>query len=402
MANIPVIAEINTLLDANDVTIAKTALGVLGAVTTSSAATGLNMSTAKILGRTTASTGAVEEIIVGSGLSLASGTLTATGAGTGDVAGPNSSTDNAIVRFNLATGKSLQNSLVTLDDDGAITTAQNTGSIIPFYWSGSPSGGSFPVASTSHGVIAHSHTDGAMYYAHTPSGGSPTWVKMLAANTVVTVAQGGTGTASPAIVAGTNVTVSGTFPNQTINAAVKQGFSKSVIAGNANSAAAYQLPLARFTLPASVSANGKIMIFTGDVYVKNDFSVQPNSGVYLFLRRYNETDYAKHFLITLPTANTAYKLSVSFGVLISTGSIVSAAFNQPSMIRTSLSETDGTTCVSVSDGNSGGGLAVPVEPNDLITIGQLIDVEFGIITIKSSGTVVGSYGISGVMEVSHF
>jgi hypothetical protein len=34
MANIPVIAEINTLLDANDVTIAKAALGVLGAATT--------------------------------------------------------------------------------------------------------------------------------------------------------------------------------------------------------------------------------------------------------------------------------------------------------------------------------------------------------------------------------
>jgi len=37
MANIPVIAEINTLLDANDVTIAKAALGVLGAVTTNGA-----------------------------------------------------------------------------------------------------------------------------------------------------------------------------------------------------------------------------------------------------------------------------------------------------------------------------------------------------------------------------
>jgi lysophospholipase L1-like esterase len=37
MANIPVIAEINTLLDANDVTIAKAALGVLGAATTGNA-----------------------------------------------------------------------------------------------------------------------------------------------------------------------------------------------------------------------------------------------------------------------------------------------------------------------------------------------------------------------------
>jgi hypothetical protein len=32
-----------------------------------------------------------------------------------------------------------------------------------------------------------------------------------------TVAQGGTGTASPALVAGTNVTITGSWPNQTIN-----------------------------------------------------------------------------------------------------------------------------------------------------------------------------------------
>lgn len=45
---------------------------------------GLEMSTDRLLGRTTASTGAVEEITVGSGLSLSSGTLTATGAGVSD------------------------------------------------------------------------------------------------------------------------------------------------------------------------------------------------------------------------------------------------------------------------------------------------------------------------------
>lgn len=48
-----------------------------GAVTTS----GLTMATARLLGRTTASTGAVEEITVGSGLSLSGGTLSATGGG---------------------------------------------------------------------------------------------------------------------------------------------------------------------------------------------------------------------------------------------------------------------------------------------------------------------------------
>jgi len=46
-----------------------------GAVTTS----GLTMATARLLGRTTASTGAVEEITVGSGLSLTGGELSATG-----------------------------------------------------------------------------------------------------------------------------------------------------------------------------------------------------------------------------------------------------------------------------------------------------------------------------------
>jgi len=50
-----------------------------GSVTTS----GLTMTTSKLLGRSTASTGAVEEITVGSGLTLSAGTLTASaGAGT--------------------------------------------------------------------------------------------------------------------------------------------------------------------------------------------------------------------------------------------------------------------------------------------------------------------------------
>lgn len=42
---------------------------------------GITMNTAKILGRTTASTGAIEEITVGTGLTLSAGTLTATATG---------------------------------------------------------------------------------------------------------------------------------------------------------------------------------------------------------------------------------------------------------------------------------------------------------------------------------
>lgn len=40
------------------------------------------------------------------------------GSGSGDVTGPASSTDNAVTRFNGTTGKTIQNSTVTLNDDG--------------------------------------------------------------------------------------------------------------------------------------------------------------------------------------------------------------------------------------------------------------------------------------------
>lgn len=80
----------------------------------------------------------------------------------GDVNGPASSTDNAITRFDLTTGKLIQNSLATLADDGAIVAPQ-AGSVIPFYFANQAA---FPSAATYHGAVAHSHADGAMYYAH--------------------------------------------------------------------------------------------------------------------------------------------------------------------------------------------------------------------------------------------
>jgi len=154
-----------------------------------------------------------------------------TPAGAGDVTGPASSTDNAITRFDSTTGKIVQNSSVTIADDGAITAPQ-VGSVIPFYYANQAA---FPSASTYHGALAHSHSDGAMFFAHggswvrlidnggplgTPSGGTATNLTGLPLTTGVTgqlpVANGGTGTATPSIVAGTNITVTGTWPNQTI------------------------------------------------------------------------------------------------------------------------------------------------------------------------------------------
>lgn len=52
-----------------------------------------------------------------------------TGAGTGDVVGPASATDNALTRFDTTTGKLVQNSPTTLDDNGSITFPASQGII---------------------------------------------------------------------------------------------------------------------------------------------------------------------------------------------------------------------------------------------------------------------------------
>jgi len=79
-----------------------------GAIATS----GLTMATAKLLGRTTATTGAVEEITVGAGLSLSAGTLSATGGGitelTGDVTASGSGSVAATIANDAVTYAKMQ------------------------------------------------------------------------------------------------------------------------------------------------------------------------------------------------------------------------------------------------------------------------------------------------------
>ena len=136
------------------------------------------VATATFLGRTTAATGNVEALTVtqatallnnvvgdsgsggtkglvpapASGDAAANKFLKADGtwsapSGTGDVTGPASSTDNAIVRFDLTTGKLIQNtSLATLDDDGAAVIGRKT----------------FSVTSTPLSVVTATHKNGVL------------------------------------------------------------------------------------------------------------------------------------------------------------------------------------------------------------------------------------------------
>jgi hypothetical protein len=82
-----------------------------GSITTS----GLTQATARILGRTSSSTGSIEEIQIGSGLSLSAGELSATG-GSG-IGGGTGSTDNSILRSDGTGGSTLQDSGLVIDDE---------------------------------------------------------------------------------------------------------------------------------------------------------------------------------------------------------------------------------------------------------------------------------------------
>ena len=108
-----------------------------------------------------------------------------------DVTGAASSTDNAITRFDSTTGKLLQNSQVIVADDGAIT-APSVGSVIPFYFANQAA---FPSAATYHGALAHSHSDGKVYFAH-----SSTWNALAnAADAFVPASPGEIGATTPDI-----------------------------------------------------------------------------------------------------------------------------------------------------------------------------------------------------------
>jgi len=107
------------------------------------------------------------------------------GAGSGDVVSAGGAyVDNSIVRYDGTSGTTIQKSLVTIADDGAIT-APFASSIIPFHWANTDV---FPSATTYHGAIAHSHANGYMYFAH-----AGLWVKLANYDDITSGPQGPTG-----------------------------------------------------------------------------------------------------------------------------------------------------------------------------------------------------------------
>lgn len=103
----------------------------LGAAASGSiTASGLTQSTARILGRTTASTGAIEEIQIGSGLSLSAGELSATASGGSKTYAVFTPTDNQPPATSFAT-LDTRNSIAVLDFDAATDESAVFVGIIP-------------------------------------------------------------------------------------------------------------------------------------------------------------------------------------------------------------------------------------------------------------------------------
>jgi hypothetical protein len=90
-----------------------------GSITTS----GLTQATARLLGRTSSSTGSIEEIQIGAGLSLSAGELSATSSG--GIGGGTGATDNSILRSDGTGGSTLQGSAFIIADN-ATASPNNT------------------------------------------------------------------------------------------------------------------------------------------------------------------------------------------------------------------------------------------------------------------------------------
>ena len=166
------------------------------------------------------------------------------GSGGGDVSGPGSSTDNAVARFDSTTGKIIQNSGVVINDSGEVTVGVWKGTEIGLSYGGTGAasasqarGNILPSYAGNAGKVLAVNT-GATDVEYISAGGTGTVTSVqvsggttgltasggpiTAAGTItlagtLAVANGGTGTATPSLVQGTNVTITGTWPNQTIN-----------------------------------------------------------------------------------------------------------------------------------------------------------------------------------------
>jgi hypothetical protein len=186
---------------------------------------------------------------------------------------PSCSGSNNALRWTSGTGFACASSIALttsgLNQFASTTSAQLAGVIPDETGSGSLVFGTSPTIGTP--VITGGSINNASVGATTPSTGAFT---TLTATTPISVASGGTGTTSPHLIAGTNVSVSGTWPNQTVSALALPVFDvQNVYAGNVAAAATaantagggilWFSPNTTFTVSSAISLGANVSVVCG-------------------------------------------------------------------------------------------------------------------------------------------
>ena len=307
----------------------------------------------KLLGRGDSGSGDVEEITLGSGLTMTGTTLSAPTGGSGDVIGPASATDNAIARFDSTTGTLLQNSTMTVSDTGSVIidctnshaaraleirqTGASGATIRYFHGTANPD--SVVTGNPGDIYIRGNGTSSSMYQYRGASSGTTPWEELSIGDQTITLTGDVTGTGTGSFAA--------TIANDAVTYAKLQNVSaasKLLGRGDSGSGDAQEI-----TLGTNLSMSGTTLNVSGAGGVIGDLSPETTVGA-------SEGDLSR---VTLDAGT--YRIdcllfwsssSTSGGAQIGLDGSIADIIRETSVKSTSGS-TSATTTISTSTSASG-------------------------------------------------
>jgi hypothetical protein len=220
----------------------------------------------------------------------------------------------------------------------------------------------------------------------TPSSGTLTSATGLPLTTGVTgilpVANGGTGTATPSLVAGTNVTISGTWPNQTINASSGGGGVTTISFGSTG-------------LTPSTATSGAVTV-AGILAVANG-GTGVNNGTNTITLGGNLTTSGA-FATTLTITGTTNVTLPTSGTLATTANTV-ASFSAGTTGLTPNTATTGAVTLAGTLVVGNGGTGITTTPaNGALLIGNGTNYTSATLT---AGTAIGVTNASGSITINN-